>query len=161
MFLINNDQGFLPIFIANPIFFINPGPVYTITQTYLAKSDREIFFNYLQGLVSIEIFTSNLGNLCSLFYTDHFLTIVEILFTKQVFFFLLTKHFACLAVVNWMAYYGISKAFKGRKQKQTTNVVNGLIVSAHVLKKFGAEVSVNFERHFLITSSITLSTLFA
>ena len=62
---------------------------------------RETFF-YLSsslGLVSIESFTSNLGNLCSPFYTDHFLTIVEILFTKQVFF-LFTKGFACLSVVN-------------------------------------------------------------
>ena len=28
------------------------------------------------------------------------MTIVEILFTKQVFFFLFTKYFACLSVVN-------------------------------------------------------------
>ena len=70
-----------------------------------AKSERGFFLLFifklkLLGLVSIEIFTSNLGNLCSLFYTDYFFTIVEILFNEKQVFFLFTKDFACLAVVN-------------------------------------------------------------
>ena len=94
---------FLPIFSANPIFFISPGPRlhnHTDHMTLRNQRGREFFFYLSSSLVSIEIFTSNLGNLCSLFYTDHFLAIVEILFTKQVFFYLFTKDFACLAVVN-------------------------------------------------------------
>ena len=79
--------------------FFNPGPVY-ITDHDFAKSEREReSFFYLSsslGLVSIEIFTSSLCNLCSLFYTDHFLAIVEILFTKQVFFFF----FSCLQKIS-------------------------------------------------------------
>ena len=55
MFLKNNDQGFLLI----------------ITDHDFAKSEREreifLFIFKLLGLVSIEIFTGNLGNLCSLF----------------------------------------------------------------------------------------------
>ena len=79
-----------------------------ISDHDFAKSERlsrggERFFLFifkLLGLVSIEIFTSKFGNLCSLFYTDHFLTIVEILLTKQVILFLFTKDLACLYVVN-------------------------------------------------------------
>ena len=47
MFLINNDQGLLPIFFANPIFFINPGPVYTKKTDHMTlrnKRGREFFF---------------------------------------------------------------------------------------------------------------------
>ena len=82
------------------------------------RNQREREFFYLSSrLVSIEIFTSNLGNLCSLFYTDHFLTIVEILFTKQVFFYLFTKDFACLFSRRLCNQNGIGDAFNWRKLK--------------------------------------------
>ena len=45
MFLINNDQGFLPIFFVNPIFFINPNN----TDHMTAKSERERGFFYLSS----------------------------------------------------------------------------------------------------------------
>ena len=76
VFLINNDQGFLS----------GSAVVECLTQ------DRRAVFSSLTGVTALwslsktqvffliifnEIFTSNLGNLCSLFYTDHFLTIVE------------------------------------------------------------------------------------
>ena len=68
-----------------------------------AKSERErefflfIFKLKLLGLVSIEIFTSNLGNLCFFLF---FILTAEILFTKQVFFSCLQKILLVLAVVN-------------------------------------------------------------
>ena len=53
MFLINNDQGFLPIFSASPIFFINPGLVYTIILIWVRNQrGREFLFYYLQAEAS-------------------------------------------------------------------------------------------------------------
>ena len=77
---------------------INPGPRLHIITDHMTA--REFFFYLSSSPVSIEIFTSNLGNFCSLFYTDHFLTIVEICLQNKSFFYLFTKDFACLAVVN-------------------------------------------------------------
>ena len=53
-------------------------------------------------------------------YTDHFLTIVEILFTKQVFFFLVFKRFRLFSR-RQCNQNGIGEASKGRKLK--TNYV--------------------------------------
>ena len=47
MLLINNDQGFLPIFFANPIFFINPGPVYTLLIIWLRNKRGREFLAHL------------------------------------------------------------------------------------------------------------------
>ena len=82
-----------------------------------------LFISKLLGLVSIKIFTSNLRNLCSLFYTDHFLTMVEILSTKQAFFLVYKKN--CLFIRRqcnkngWMAYYGKGEVFKGKTKLKT------------------------------------------
>ena len=97
MFLINNDQGLLPIFFANPILSRLHNNRPTDHMTLRKKRGREFFFYKfifklkLLGLVSIEILQAIWVTFFRFFYTGHFLTIVEILFTKHVFFSCLKK----------------------------------------------------------------------